>query len=167
MFTPSSVKRIGFFLVSDIIISLFTLFFAYNLRFNFTVPETFMDNFFLIFILLISLKISIFIYFRLYRTAWRFFSLHEVKKILIAHIIVYSLVVILFLLFRESLIPLARSILIIDFMLSLIFIILLRLLKRIILESTKKIGYKNTLLIGANPSVCNLLKDKKIYFTRL
>ena len=161
MFTPSSVKRIGFFLISDIIISFFTLFFAYNLRFNFAVPKTFMDNFFLIFILLISLKISIFIYFRLYRTAWRFFSLHEVKKILIAHIIVYSLVAIIFLVFRESLIPLARSILIIDFMLSLIFIILLRLLKRIILESTKKTGYKNTLLIGANPSVCNLLKDKK------
>lgn len=161
MFTPSSVKRIGFFLISDIIISIFTLFFAYNLRFNFAVPETFMDNFFIIFILLISLKISIFIYFRLYRTAWRFFSLHEVKKILIAHIIVYSLVAIIFLVFRESLIPLARSILIIDFMLSLIFIILLRLLKRIILESTKKTGYKNTLLIGANPSVCNLLKNKK------
>ena len=166
MFTPSPLKRIGFFLLSDIVLSFFTLFFAYNLRFNFSVPANFIDNFPLIFALLIVLKISVFVYFRLYRTAWRFFSLHEVKKILLAHIIVYSLFMIIFLTFKEQMLPLARSIIIIDFMLSLIVITLLRLSKRIILESTRKANYKNTLIIGANPSVCNLLKDKKnIHYT--
>jgi FlaA1/EpsC-like NDP-sugar epimerase len=57
--------------------------------------------------------------------------------------------------------PLARSIIIIDFMLSLVFISLLRLSKRIILESGKNTKYKNTLIIGANSSINSLLHDKK------
>ena len=147
--------------ISDTLISLFTLYFAYNLRFNFQIPANFIDNFFFIFIILFSMKIMVFVYFRLYRTAWRFFSLHEVKKILIAHIIIYTLFFIMFLLFKEKMEPLARSIIIIDFLLSLIFITLLRLSKRIILESGKNTKYKNTLIIGANSSINSLLHDKK------
>ena len=161
LLTPSPLKRILFFLLSDTLISLFTLYFAYNLRFNFQIPLNFIDNFAFIFLVLLLLKISVFIYFRLYRTAWRFFSLYEIKKILIAHIIVYSIFFIIFLIFKESMSPLARSIIIIDFMLSLVFISLLRLSKRIILESGKNTKYKNTLIIGANSSINSLLHDKK------
>ncbi len=161
MLTPTPAKRILFFLLSDTLISLFTLYFAYNLRFNFQIPTNFIDNFFTIFIILFSMKIMVFVYFRLYRTAWRFFSLHEVKKILIAHLIIYTVFFILFLFFKENMQPLARSIIIIDFLLSLIFITLLRLSKRIILESGKNTKYKNTLIIGANSSISSLLHDKK------
>ena len=161
LLTPSPLKRILFFLLSDTLISLFTLYFAYNLRFNFQIPLNFIDNFALIFIVLLLLKIFVFINFRLYRTAWRFFSLYEIKKILIAHVIVYSLFFIIFLIFKDYMLPLARSIIIIDFMLSLVFISLLRLSKRIILESGKNTKYKNTLIIGANSSINTLLHDKK------
>lgn len=161
MLTPTPLKRILFFLLSDFLISLFTLYFAYNLRFNFDVPINFIDNFFIIFAILFSLKVITFVYFRLYRTAWRFFSLYEVKKILIAHIIVYTLFFTLFMIFREELSPLARSIIIIDFMLSLVFITFLRLSKRLIIESGKNLKYKNTLIIGANSSTKNLLNDRK------
>lgn len=159
--TPSPLKRIIFFLISDTLISLFTLYFAYNLRFNFQIPLNFTDNFYLIFITILILKVSVFIYFRLYRTAWRYFSLYEIKKILIAHIIVYSLFTIIFLLFKDEMSPLARSIIIIDFLLSLVFISFLRLSKRIILESNKNNKYKNTLIIGANSSINSLLHDRK------
>ena len=161
LLTPSPLKRILFFLLSDTLISLCTLYFAYNLRFNFQIPTNFIDNFFSIFIFLLLLKIAVFVYFRLYRTAWRFFSLYEVKKILIAHVMVYSIFFIAFLLFKEQLSPLARSIIIIDFLLSLVFISILRLSKRIILESSKNTKYKNTLIIGANSSINSLLHDKK------
>jgi UDP-N-acetylglucosamine 4,6-dehydratase len=161
MFTPSPLKRVTFFLLSDTLISIFTLYFAYNLRFNFQVPSTFLNNFFTIFIILFSIKILVFVYFKLYRTAWRFFSLYEVKKILLAHVIVYTLFFVLFLFFKEYLSPLARSIIIIDFILSLVLIILLRLSKRIILESSNSSKYKNTLIIGANASIKNLLNDNK------
>jgi len=158
---PSPLKRIIFFLSSDILISLFTLYLAYNLRFNFVVPVEFLDNFLNIFFVILVLKVLVFVYFRLYRTAWRFFSLYEVKKILLAHIIVYSIFTIILIFFRDDMMPFARSIIIIDFMLSLVFIALLRLSKRIILESGKGSNYKNTLIIGANSSVSTLLNDKK------
>jgi FlaA1/EpsC-like NDP-sugar epimerase len=56
--------------------------------------------------------------------------------------------------------PLARSIIIIDFFLSMIAIIFLRLFKRMIIESGKNNKYKNTLIIGANESINTILKDK-------
>lgn len=161
MFTPTTLKRIAFFLLSDFLISLFTLYFAYNLRFNFQIPINFLDNFFVIFSILFVLKVSIFINFRLYRTAWRFFSLYEVKKIIYAHLIVYVIFFIIFLIFNEQMSPLARSIIIIDFMLSLVFITFLRLLKRIISENKKNIDYKNTLIIGADSFVKTLINDNK------
>ena len=161
MLTPTPLKRILFFLLCDTIISIFTLYFAYNLRFNFEIPEKFLNNFIFIFSVLMILKISIFVYFRLYRTAWRFFSLYEVKKILLAHVVIYFTFFLVFLAFREYMTPLARSIIIIDFMLSLVFITLLRLSKRIIIESGKNTKYKNTLIIGADSSINKILNDKK------
>ena len=161
MFTPSPLKRIVFFIISDILISLISLQFAYNLRFNFLIPENFINNFFYIFFILITLKLLIFTFFRLYRTAWRFFSLYEVKKILFAHIVIYSLFACIFVYFKDEMAPLARSIIIIDFLLSLIFITLLRLSKRIIIESSGNSKYKNTLIIGANNTINSLLQNKK------
>jgi UDP-N-acetyl-D-glucosamine 4,6-dehydratase len=57
--------------------------------------------------------------------------------------------------------PFARSIIIIDFMLSLVFIVFFRLLKRILLETGSSQKYKNTLIIGADPYIRSLLQAKK------
>ncbi|TLP37871.1 polysaccharide biosynthesis protein [Arcobacter arenosus] len=150
-----------FFLVFDFLLSLTSLYLSYNLRFNFEIPSDFLNNFFIIFFVIFFIKVSFFIYFKLYRTAWRFFSLYEIKKIILAHILSYGLFIIVFILFREELSPLARSIIIIDFMFSLVFISLLRLSKRIIIESGKGSKYKNTLIIGADNSIKNILNDSK------
>lgn len=158
---PTQTKRIIFFLSSDILISFFSLFLAYNLRFNFVVPSDFMNNFFKTFMILIVCKISLFIYFNIYKTAWRFFSLFEIKKILLAHFYSYLIFVVFFLIFREELSPFARSIIIIDLMLSLVFIVFFRLLKRILLETGSSQKFKNTLIIGADPYIRNLLQTKK------
>lgn len=161
MLKPSPLKRIIFFLVFDFLLSLTSLYLSYNLRFNFDIPTDFLNNFFIIFFIIFFIKVSFFIYFKLYRTAWRFFSLYEIKKIILAHILTYGLFTIVFLIFREELSPLARSIIIIDFMFSLVFISLLRLSKRIIIESGKGTKYKNTLIIGADNSIKNILNDSK------
>ncbi|WP_421717186.1 polysaccharide biosynthesis protein [Arcobacter arenosus] len=161
MLKPSPLKRIIFFLVFDFLLSLTSLYLSYNLRFNFEIPSDFLNNFFIIFFIIFFIKVSFFIYFKLYRTAWRFFSLYEIKKIILAHILTYGLFIIVFILFREELSPLARSIIIIDFMFSLVFISLLRLSKRIIIESGKGSKYKNTLIIGADNSIKNILNDSK------
>ena len=158
---PTQTKRTIFFISSDILISFFSLFLAYNLRFNFVVPADFMNNFLLIFMILLVFKISFFSYFNIYKTAWRFFSLYEIKKILLAHLYAYLSFVAIFLIVREEMSPFARSIIIIDFMLSLVFIVFFRLLKRILLETGSSQKYKNTLIIGADPYIRSLLQAKK------
>ncbi len=158
---PTQAKRTTFFISSDILISFFSLFLAYNLRFNFVVPADFMNNFLLIFAILLVCKISFLIYFNIYKTAWRFFSLYEIKKILLAHLYSYLIFGVIFLIFREEMSPFARSIIIIDFMLSLVFIVFFRLLKRILLETGNSQKYKNTLIIGADPYIRSLLQAKK------
>ena len=158
---PTQTKRTIFFVSSDILISFFSLFLAYNLRFNFVVPSDFMNNFLQTYMILIVCKISLFSYYNIYKTAWRFFSLFEIKKILLAHFYSYLIFVVFFLIFREELSPFARSIIIIDLMLSLVFIVFFRLLKRILLETGSSQKFKNTLIIGADPYIRNLLQTKK------
>ncbi len=161
LLTPSSFKRALFFITFDFLISFFTLQLAYNLRFNFIVPSDFSNNFIFVFTIVVILKICAFTYFNLYKTTWRFFSLYEVKKVLLAHIFSYGIFFILFIVFSSYISPLSKSIILIDFMLSIVFITLFRLSKRLILENNKNQNYKNTLILGANNNLVAILKDKK------
>ena len=163
MITPSPLKRTIFFLFFDVIFSFITLYFAYLLRFNFDIPDDFITNFSNFLIIILVLKISIFYYFNIYKISWRYFSLYDVKKLIQAHIYIYAIFTVLFLVFEEQLSPFARSIIIIDFVLSLLFITLLRFSKRMILESNSSKHHKPTLIIGASHSVVSFLKDNEKY----
>lgn len=160
--SPTPLKRILFFLFFDLLFFYLTLKLSYLLRFNFDIPNTFTNDFIYIYIIISIMKISVFVYFRLYRTAWRYFSLNEVKKILLSHIIVY-LFFATFILIQDDLFIFSRSIIIIDCFLSIIFITLLRLSKRIIIENNKKNNDKNTLVIGVDNSIMGLIKKNKEY----
>ena len=56
LLTPSVRKRTLFFLVNDLMISLFTFYFAYLLRFNFDIPLVWFDNFLTLFVALFLFK---------------------------------------------------------------------------------------------------------------
>lgn len=161
MLKPTAKKRLLFFISLDTILSLFTLFLAYNLRFNFEIPELFLEPFWRVFLVILALKIFTFMYLKIYKVAWRFFSLYEVKTIIIAHLISYIIAAVTILFFKDIFSPIAKSILIIDFILSLVLIIFLRLSKRIVIESSKNDKYKKTLIIGANQSLKTFLNDKE------
>ncbi|MCT7530654.1 polysaccharide biosynthesis protein [Aliarcobacter cryaerophilus] len=161
MLKPTAKKRLLFFISLDTILSLFTLFLAYNLRFNFEIPELFLEPFWRVFLVILALKIFTFMYLKIYKVAWRFFSLYEVKTIIIAHLISYIIAAVTILFFKDIFSPIAKSILIIDFILSLVLIIFLRLSKRIVIESGKNDKYKKTLIIGANQSLKTFLNDKE------
>ena len=161
MLKPTAKKRLLFFISLDTILSLFTLFLAYNLRFNFEIPELFLEPFWRVFLVILALKIFTFMYLKIYKVAWRFFSLYEVKTIIIAHLISYIIAAVTILFFKDIFSPIAKSILIIDFILSLVLIVFLRLSKRIVIESGKNDKYKKTLIISANQSLKTFLNDKE------
>jgi UDP-N-acetyl-D-glucosamine 4,6-dehydratase len=164
MFKPTQSKRILFFLIFDIIISFVTLLFSYNLRFNFSVPEEFMQSFFVVFWIIVILKILLLWYFKLYNISWRFFSLNEAKKIFNAHLIAYSIFSILFFIEGDIFAPFARSIIIIDFFLSFVFISGLRIAKRLILEGHQNKALKPTVIVGATEFTQTLLKNSNDFY---
>jgi len=164
MLKSTPLKRVSFFLLSDIIIYLATLFLAYNLRFNFQIPIEFFPSFFLVFLSLTFFKISSLYLFKIYTVSWRFFSLNEMKKILYAHLIAYFIFVLLVYILPIYFMPFPRSVLIIDLFLSLIFIGTFRISKRLLLEGENDKTLKKTLLIGASPFTQLFFKQQKEFY---
>jgi UDP-N-acetyl-D-glucosamine 4,6-dehydratase len=162
LFKPTNFKRAIFFLIIDIFLSFFTLFSAYLLRFNFQIPPEYLPNLYKIYFILLLLKISFFIIFKQYQTSWRFFGILELKKLIYATVFAYLSFFIIYLFFKEFFIPFPRSAIIIDFFLSLSFIGLFRVSKRLILESLTK-DSKEAVIIGANEKTLSLLKQKLPY----
>ena len=161
---PSPLKRALFFIFFDILISLGTLFLAYNLRFNFSVDGAYLDHFFLVFFILIFLKIGSIAYFNLYEVSWKFFSLSDLKKIMYAHLIAYPLMIAIYYIVPEYFAPFPRSVLIIDFSLSILFLGFFRVLKRLILENDSNKDLQKTLIIGANAFSQSIIKERNDYF---
>jgi len=159
MLRLSPFKRTVFFIVFDIFISFFTIVVAYLLRFNFDIPNQFLNSMILMVLILIPIKILSFFLFKTYFVAWRFFGLFEYKKIVYSHLATYTLFIFIFLLFRDYFNPYPRSVILIDLFLSLFFIGLLRISKRLYLESGKQKSQKATLIFGVNDRASQIIKS--------
>ncbi len=156
---PTGTKRILFFVLSDFAISLITLYLAYALRFNFEIPKDFIEAFGAIFVLLFVLKLIFFSYFKIYMVAWRFFSLQDARKLLLAHLGAYAVFAMVLLQYLDVFSPFPRSVIVIDFVLSVFFIGLLRISKRYYLEGSGEISSISTLIIGVNTKTSQLIKS--------
>ncbi len=155
---PTNAKRILFFLSLDFVISIITLYSAYALRFNFQIPSDFLQSFWFVFFTLFALKLLFFVRYNIYLSIWRFFGLSESKNILKAHIFAYSIFFVIFILLHEFYEPFPRSVIIIDFTLSLALMGMLRISKRMMIERNSN-PYKPTLLIGVNPKTSSIIKS--------
>ena len=158
LWRPTTVKRLLFFISLDSILSLATLYLAYSLRFNFHIPEVFLSHFWHVYFVLTAMKVSALYIFKNYFIIWRFFSFVDAKNIVYAHIVSYVLFVGIYLLFTNYFAPFARSIIIIDFFLSLTFIGMLRAGKRLFLERTQS-ELKPTLLVGVNSNTGTIIQS--------
>lgn len=159
IFKPTNRKRILFFILFDVLISIATLFLAYLLRFNFSIPLEYFSGFLLMLLVLLPLKITLFFKFKIYFVAWRYFGLLEYKKIIVSHLIAYVIFSTLFFVFYELFAPFPRSVILIDLFLSLFFIGFLRISRRIYLESFSKNEYLPTLIIGVNDNATDVIKS--------
>lgn len=158
---PTSTKRILFFILFDILLSTISLFVAYLLRFNFEIPTEFLNPFLLVLILLTSFKLLGFFIFRTYFIVWRFFGFLEAKNIFKVHLIAYALFTLIFFSFPDAFNPFPRSVIIIDFMLSLLLIGGLRISKRIMVEQSQREAVKPTLIIGVNNKTTTIIKNAR------
>lgn len=160
LFLPSSSKRITFFLITDIFLSVMSLYGAYLLRFNFLIPSTFLTHFLQIAIVLITIKVLFLFLFKNYSIIWRFYGLNDAKKLVLAHLAAYFVFSLIIILLPDLFSPFPRSVVLIDMTLSIILLGELRFTKRLILDRTsQRIQYKQTLIIGISSNTANLIKS--------
>ena len=146
---PTAGKRTAFFLIADILLSLFTLYSAYLLRFNFHIPPEYLPGFWKAYALLLLLKIPLLAFERQYRIVWRFYSLEEARRLLLAHVLAYGLFAAILWTFRGEFSPFPRSVIAIDFVFSFAALAGLRFLKRLILSENHVGILPPALLIGS------------------
>ncbi len=159
LFKPTNFKRVIFFLLIDVLLSIFTIYTAYLLRFNFHIPEAYFSGMLLMMVALIPLKIFLFLKFKLYFVTWRYFGLLEYKKIIVTHFLAYVVFILLFLLTYDLFAPFPRSAIVIDMFLSLFFIGFVRISRRLYLEAFSTNSYLATLIIGVNDTTTNIIKS--------
>jgi len=160
VFRPTGLKRVLFFVMNDAILSIFSIYFAFLLRFNFDIPNNFSDAILNGILIILPLKIGILSYFKQYSITWRFYNFSDSKNLLKAHLIIYSLFFIISITTFQTL-QIPKGVVIIDFLLSFILLGGVRFLKRFLLENTNS-NYKNTIFIGANSKTQNFIKSCKI-----
>jgi UDP-N-acetyl-D-glucosamine 4,6-dehydratase len=165
IFKPTIITRAIFFIIIDILLFFTSLFIAYQLRFNFHVPEHFSESFWALVWILIFIKIVIFYLFKIYFITWRYFVLKDVQKILFALIVSQGVFIIYLVNFYDGIFP--RSAIIIDFLLSFVFIVSIRFSKRAYQDLSKPDNINPTIIIGANQkaiSAINSANNRQINF---
>ena len=151
-FQPSSAKRLLFFLLSDVILSVFTLYGAYLLRFNFAIPQEFLTHFNQVTMVILLFKLFFILIVGGYSFIWRFFSLKDAQKLFYAHLLTYVFFVITFLLFPHFFSPFPRSVVIIDAFCSFTLLGGVRFAKQLFIQSLGDLHtLKPTLIIGISP----------------
>ncbi len=152
---PTSFTRALFFICADAVIFFVTFFMAYQLRFNFHVPDTYMESFKSLVLPLISIKILTLYLMKFYFVSWRFFVLRDALKLFRALIVAYFVFGIYLLFFNHG--PFPRSTIFIDFLLSLFLVGVFRFSKRIFQDISKSENIHPTLLVGANQKALQVI----------
>ncbi|WP_456382039.1 polysaccharide biosynthesis protein [Hydrogenimonas sp.] len=156
---PTFGTRILFFLLSDLLLGVVSLYSAYALRFNFSIPPHFLENFWRVYTVLIVCKIVAFFLFKIYFRSWRFFGLHDFKRLFLGHLTAYGAFVFIFFLAKEWFIPMPRSAVIIDFFLSMMLTGGLRIAKRLVVESAGGRESGRCVVVGVTPRSAQIIRN--------
>ncbi|MGH8750159.1 MAG: polysaccharide biosynthesis protein [Burkholderiales bacterium] len=135
---------------------------AYWLRFNMDIEQPFLGGMWRTLPWVVVSQACIFLWFGLYRGIWRYASLPDLKRIMLA-VVLAALAIPLVLFMLRILAPVPRSVLVLDPML-LIFImcgsrIAYRMWKEHRLYSLASMQAKPVIVLGAGDAAANLVKD--------
>lgn len=155
-------------LVADFCLIALSYFLAYEIRFEGEIPSEYLPIIKQTILVVISIKIVIFFIFNLYRGMWRYTSLVDFMNVIKA-VTLSSISIILIILLSYSFQGFPRSVFILDFLLTLVFIAGMRLGIRLyltrnpaaLLSSFRKknrLG-KRTLMIGAGNTGEHVLRE--------
>ena len=156
---PSELKRKLFFIFFDIVIIFISTFISFALRFDFEIPMVYINSMYLSIFVLVLARVSLFNYFRIYDISWRHFGFQDMTRLV--YIMIFSTVLLIALAYQlqvtQYTIP--RSIIAIEFFISLFMISALRVSKRLYLENYKmNIDGKSTIIIATLDNANSILR---------
>jgi len=165
-FKPSRFKRVVFFLLCDSVLILCSLYLSVLIRFEFVFSPDYRTRFWSWALLLILTRIASMASWGLYHINWRFVGILDLKNViksfLVAGLFIFSLNHGLGML--KSPWFMSRGVLIIELLLSFLFISMLRIGKRLFYTFMRGEAGKPTLIIGANSLgdrlIMEMLRDK-------
>jgi FlaA1/EpsC-like NDP-sugar epimerase len=165
VFKRNVLKRTLFFLGSDAILFGLALYLSFYLRFEGVIPEVHLKQFFISLPLFVGLKLIAFYFFQLHRFTWSYVGLYELLKVFkiltLCSLILSTLILVLG--YETSLRGFPRSIFLIDYALSLIFIGGLKISKRVYLHGRRYplVEQKRTLIVGAGNAGEQIVRDMR------
>ncbi|MCI6988928.1 MAG: polysaccharide biosynthesis protein [Campylobacter sp.] len=157
LLTPTKLKRTLFFISYDCLASLFATLCAFLLRFSGEIPPVFYKGLVLSALILMGLRVFFMWIYKIYKVPWRFFGLHEARKIFNAHLWVILSFSVIFIIFEDFFNPFPRSVIIIDAAISYILIGGFRITKRLFFSKTTPKG-RPCVIIGATKKTIQVLK---------
>jgi len=172
----SMLKRRLFFLLTDSALISFSIYIAFWLRFDGAIPSPFVDNLKYYVALALGIKLILLLIHGLYDISWRFFGLKDLLKLFSAITLASVALWLAFLSLRAYLptLVLPRSVLLVDYVLTMGLIGTLRISKRAFIEYVSKAGRMRqgrtrTLIVGAGEAGSAIGRDmlvgrKSTYF---
>ena len=159
IFQPSELKRKLFFTLFDISIIIISTFIAFELRFDFDIPELYTSSIYITIVVLVFARVTLFYYSRIYNISWRHFGFRDTTGLVYATVASTILLIIVSYMLRTTEYILPRSIIPIEFFISLFLILALRISKRLYLESYQvNVDGKSTLIIADLDKANNILR---------
>jgi len=131
---------------------------AFWLRFNLDIPPQYLDDLFYSLVWVVPLQAAIFWHFGLFRGIWRFASLPDLQRIVIAAVCATIAIPVVHIFLRQDVI-LSRSILLIDPMLLVLMIGGSRIGFRIWKDRLRHLSNHPVLVLGTGGAAVSLLKE--------
>lgn len=146
----------------DIVATILAWMLAYALRFNFELPPDFVDEMQQTLLWIVPLQLTVFWRFGLYHGIWRYASLNDLRRIVLA-VLLAALVIPFVLWMLRSNLVVPRSVLVLNPLLLILFMSSSRLFYRIWKETRfhgrMKLGSEPVLVLGAGDAAVILSKD--------
>jgi len=157
---PSELKRKLFFILFDIAIISMATYIAFGLRFDFEIPIMYNQAMLISVVILASLRVTLFNYFRIYNISWRHFGFKDTSGLVYITVFATLFLLATSYLLRGSEYIIPRSIIPIEFFISLFMILALRVSKRLYLESARgNAAGKSTLIFATLDKANTILRS--------
>ncbi len=155
-------KNFVIIFLADLVLLTAALYSSLLIRFEFSIPSYFLASFLEMLPYALLTKIACFYFFDLYRGMWRYTSIADLLNIIKAAA-VSSLLIVAFIAFKTRFIGYSRSVFLIDWFLTILFIAGFRLVVRLFFESftSDESGQR------ARPSLVGMLSRKRKNAKRL